>query len=172
MRELLDITRLEAGATPPRFELVKPGDLVASALKSVRAEASRKGVELQVERKGSETAVRADRSQISRVLVNLFNNAVRHTPKGGRVSILTQETKSGMEFQVSDTGVGIPAEYLSRIFEKFVQVPGATRGGAGLGLSIAQTVVKAHGGEIKVKSELGKGAAFAFTLPFSDQGAV
>lgn len=172
MRELLDITRLEAGATPPRFELVKSGDLVESALKSVRAEASRKGVELLLERKGSDSVVRADRSQISRVLVNLLNNAVCHTPNGGRVSVLTQETKSGIEFQVSDTGVGIPEEYLPRIFEKFVQVPGATRGGAGLGLSIAQTVVKAHGGEIKVKSELGKGAAFAFTLPFSDQGAV
>lgn len=73
---------------------------------------------------------------------------------------------------MSDTGVGIPAEYLPRIFEKFVQVPGATRGGAGLGLSIAQTVVKAHGGEISVISELGKGAAFAFTLPFSDQNGV
>jgi signal transduction histidine kinase len=66
---------------------------------------------------------------------------------------------------VSDTGIGIPREYLGRIFERFVQVPGSRRGGAGLGLSIAQTIVRAHGGEIHVESEVGKGSTFSFTLP-------
>jgi signal transduction histidine kinase len=70
-----------------------------------------------------------------------------------------------VRFQVEDTGEGIPKEYLGRIFQRFVQVPGATQGGAGLGLSIAGTIVKAHGGDMSVESEIGRGSRFQFTLP-------
>jgi signal transduction histidine kinase len=68
-------------------------------------------------------------------------------------------------FFVEDTGEGVPSEYLARIFDRFVQVPGATQGGAGLGLSIAQKIVKAHGGRMAVESQIGKGSVFSFTLP-------
>ncbi|HZO89268.1 MAG TPA: ATP-binding protein [Chthonomonadaceae bacterium] len=165
MRDLLDITRLEAGVTPPRFEIVDPRELVETAVQSVEAQAQAKGVALSREDGAALPSVRADRNLIQRVLVNLLNNAVRHTPEGGRVTVRATADGDRIRFQVQDTGIGIPAEYLPRIFERFVQVPGATRGGAGLGLSIAQTIVKAHGGDIKVESEPGKGATFTFTLP-------
>ncbi len=164
MRELLDITRLEAGTSPPRFELVPPSELMRQSAASVLAKAQSKGVHLeQVEMPGM-PAVRADKNQITRVLVNLLDNAIRHTPTGGQVSLRANESNNHVTFCVEDTGEGIPKEYLARIFDRFVQVPGATQGGAGLGLSIVQTIVKAHGGEMKVESELHKGSKFSFTL--------
>ncbi len=165
MRDLLDITRLEAGVTPPRFALVAPNELADSAVQAVEAPAHAKGVWLVRDWADNLPAVRADRNQISRVLVNLLNNAVRHTPSGGNVTVSVRQEGDKVRFQVADTGTGIPAEYLPHIFERFVQVPGATRGGAGLGLSIAQTILKAHGSEIKAASLPGKGATFTFALP-------
>ncbi len=163
--DLLDITRLEAGVTPPRFEIVSSQELIASAIEAVGAQAKAKGVRLTADGGADAPPVRADRSQITRVLVNLLNNAIRHTPENGSVSLLARREGGFTRFQVTDTGGGIPSAYLPRIFERFVQVPGATRGGAGLGLFIAQSVVQAHGGEIHAESELGKGATFIFTLP-------
>jgi len=165
LHDLLDLSRLEAGATPPRFEMVRPGDLLESARSSVAAQALDKGVDLHLDISPGLPAVRADRAQVARVVINLLNNAIRHTPSGGRVSVEAQPNGDTLVFRVSDTGSGIPQEYLPRIFERFVQVPGATRGGAGLGLSIAQTIIKAHGGEIAVESTVGKGSTFIFELP-------
>ncbi len=165
MRDLLDITRLEAGVTPPRFELVKPGELVNSALQSVDHQIKAKGLSIASEIPTDIPLVRADRALISRVLVNLLSNAIRHTPSGGRILVRVCPQDGRTAFSVTDSGVGIPAEYRPRIFERFVQVPGATRGGAGLGLSISKTIVKAHDGDISVESEPGKGSVFTFTLP-------
>ena len=164
MRDLLDITRLQAGVTPPRFEFVHPGELVDGALIAIRADAEAQGISLRGVCLASLPRVRADPAQITRVLINLLNNAVRHTPKRGCVSIEAKEVNNEVLFTVRDTGVGIPHEYLPRIFERFVQVPGATRGGSGLGLFIAQTLVNAHGGKISVESEPGKGSSFHFAL--------
>jgi signal transduction histidine kinase len=92
------------------------------------------------------------------------DNAVRHTQAGGTVEVRAASTENHVRFDVADSGQGIPPEYQERIFDRFVQVPGATQGGAGLGLSIAQMIVKAHGSEMKVSSELGKGSTFTFSL--------
>lgn len=170
LRDLLDLTRLEAGATPPRFEVVAPGELVQAALAAVRAPAEAGGVRL--ERGGNVPSddvgdMRVDRAQITRVLVNLLNNAVRHTPAGGTIRISVAPAPGDpaqLVFAVADTGSGIPAAYLPHLFERFVQVPGATRGGAGLGLSIAKTIVEAHGGAITVESEPGRGSTFTVML--------
>ncbi|HLK58635.1 MAG TPA: ATP-binding protein [Chthonomonadaceae bacterium] len=165
MRDLLDMTRLEAGVTPPRFELVPATELVASAVEAVATPAEAKGVKLNIEIADPKLAVRADRSQIGRVLLNLLNNAIRHTPEGGHITVRAWAEEGQVRFQVQDTGSGIPKEYLPRIFERFTQVPGATRGGAGLGLSIAQTILQAHQGRIWAESEPGQGSMFTFTLP-------
>lgn len=165
MRDLLDVTRLEAGVTPPRFEIVGAAEIAQSAGKAVAAQAESKGVSLQIEATEDLPCVRADPALISRVLINLLNNGIRHTPVGGTVTLAAIHLETAVHFSVKDTGTGIPAEYLPRIFEKFVQVPGATRGGAGLGLSIAQTILLAHGSELKAESEEGQGSRFYFELP-------
>lgn len=174
MRDLLDLTRLEAGATPPRLEVVAPGELAKAATDAVSAEAKAKGVVLETSVPPDLPMIRADRGQIGRVLVNLLNNAIRHTPGGGtvRVGAGRETDKSVVRFTVADTGTGISPKYLQHIFERFVQVPGTTRGGAGLGLSIAQTIVKAHGGKITADSDVGKGSCFTFTLPLENSEAV
>jgi two-component system, NtrC family, sensor histidine kinase KinB len=165
MRELLDVSRLESGSNPPRFVLSTPEELIGSPVAGVRPEAKRKGVSLVVDATANGGQLRADRSQLGRVITNLLANAVRHTEPGGTVTIRALPFPDEVTFEVEDTGEGIPPEYLKRIFERFVQVPGATQGGAGLGLSIAQSIVRAHGGQMNVRSELGKGSVFSFTVP-------
>ena len=165
MRDLLDITRLEAGVTPPRFEIAAASELVTAAIGAIDSQAQSKGILLTSDAANDLPSVRADRSQINRVLVNLLNNAIRHTPKGGQVTVDAKLGEGGVQFTVRDTGMGIPPDYLPHIFERFVQVPGATRGGAGLGLSIVKTIIEAHHAQIRAESELGKGSAFIFTLP-------
>ncbi|HET6384388.1 MAG TPA: ATP-binding protein [Armatimonadota bacterium] len=167
MRDLLELTRLEAGVTPPRLEIVPPHELVQGAIQSILPQAEAKGLPLNCNVPENLPCVRADREQITRVLVNLLSNAVRHTNRGS-VSVEASESGGIVVFTIRDTGVGIPKEYLPRIFERFVQVPGATRGGAGLGLSIAQTIIRAHGGTMTAKSKFGEGSAFTFTLPTPD----
>ena len=166
MRDLLDVTRLEAGVTPPRFELVPSGELISGAIKSVSAYADAQKVTLTTTLPENLPPVRADRGQVSRALINFLNNAIRHTPQGGSVALSAEQESTGsVRFSVEDTGSGIPKEYLAKIFDRFVQVPGATRGGAGLGLAIAKSIIETHGGNISVNSEPGKGSVFSFALP-------
>jgi len=164
MRDLLDITRLESGSTPPRLDRANPAELVSAAVESVRTQSEARDLELVTSLPPDLPEVTADRSQIVRVLLNLLNNAIRHT-SAGQIEVSVRQDGRFVAFSVRDTGVGIPAEYLPRIFDRFVQVPGATRGGAGLGLSIARTIVHAHGGEITVESTPDAGSTFTFTLP-------
>ncbi len=110
----------------------------------------------------------ADRSQVERVVANLVVNAIRYT-RQGEIRINAEARGHYVAVSVSDTGEGIPPEYLSHIFDKFVQVPGAATGGAGLGLAISRLIVEAHGGQISVQSEVGHGSTFTFTLPFATE---
>lgn len=165
MRDLLDVTRLQAGASPPKFEPVSVVDLTRHPVETLRIQAKKKGVQLVLELSSGIPDVRADALQIGRVLTNLIANAIRHTPPGGTVTVRAESSDKQLHISVEDTGEGIPEEYRDRIFDRFVQVPGASQGGAGLGLSIAQNIVAAHGGELSVQSEVGKGSTFQFTLP-------
>lgn len=167
--ELLDITRLEAGVRPSQFAPTLPKELVQSALQGIEAQARSKSIALIEQIEEDIPPTRADKSQIVRVLINLLNNAIRHTSPQGSITLCLCRVGEMIEFRVEDTGSGIPADYLPRVFERFVQVPGATRGGTGLGLSIAKSIVEAHGGTIFAESVLGKGATFIFTLPIAEE---
>jgi signal transduction histidine kinase len=113
----------------------------------------------------------ADHERIGHVFSNLIANAIRHTPKGGHVTLGAHALDGSMRFTVTDTGKGIPQEYRERIFEKFFRVPDAEPKGTGLGLYIAREIVRGHDGEIGVESEPGKGSTFWFTIPISGQAA-
>ena len=94
----------------------------------------------------------ADARQIERVIANLISNAVKATPEGGRITVRARTVQDHLQISVADTGRGIPAEYLPRLFEEFVQVPDAETGSAGLGLSISKRIINAHGGSIAAAS--------------------
>jgi len=166
MRDLLDLSRIEGGESKPRLEPIRTRDLIQDATKELRPQVESRGLDFTVEAAVDLPSVNADRSQVERVLSNLVVNAMRYT-KHGAIKISAQPRGNSVAISVSDTGSGIPQEYLAHIFDKFVQVPGAATGGAGLGLAISRLIVEAHGGQISVQSEPDKGSTFTFTLPLA-----
>ena len=166
MRDLLDVSRIEAGESKPSLEPVRTSVLLDAATKELQPQVESKGLDFKIEALSDLPVVRADRSQVERVLANLVVNAIRYT-KQGEIKISAQPRGNSVAVSVSDTGSGIPAEYLPHIFDKFVQVPGAATGGAGLGLAISRLIIEAHGGQISVQSEPSKGSTFTFTLPLA-----
>jgi signal transduction histidine kinase len=164
-RDLLDLTRLEAGTAVPNRRTMPVAGPVEGALGPLLATAGARGVQIVREISPDLPPISGDLEQLSRVVSNLVANAVRHTPSGGTVRVTAAPVADMIEYTVSDTGEGIPPEYLDRVFERFAQVPGATAGGAGLGLPIARKIVEAHGGRISVESEPRKGTTFRFTVP-------
>ncbi len=112
--------------------------------------------------------ISADRDKLYQVLVNLLDNALRHTPESGRVSLAASNRDGSVAIEVSDTGAGIPSTALPHIFERFYVVDPArarSRSGTGLGLAIVRHIIEAHGGTIAARSELGVGTTFTCTLP-------
>jgi len=140
--------------------------LIVAQTEELRPQVETKGLSFQVDAPVDLPGVMADRSQIERVVTNLVINAIRYT-KEGQIRVGAELRGHYVAVSVSDTGTGIPQEYLPHIFDKFVQVPGAATGGAGLGLAISRLIVEAHGGQISVQSELGHGSTFTFTLPLA-----
>jgi len=164
MRDLLDLSRIEAGENQPQLQRISLRDLLLKEADELRPQVEAKGLSLRLDLLPDLPPVLADAAQIARVIRNLVANAIRYT-KQGELSIEAARRGRYVTVSVSDTGIGIPSEYLPHIFEKFVQVPGAPTGGAGLGLAISRLIVEAHGGQISAQSELGHGSAFTFTLP-------
>jgi len=163
--ELLDLARLQSGSIPLDLEVVAAQTLLEEAAKPHRADAEAKKIALEVEPVLGDARVRADPQRLRLVFQNLLENALRHTPEGGRITLRASEDAASVRFEIHDTGPGVPEDAQGRIFEKFYRGPGGAGGGAGLGLSIARDVVRAHGGEIGVDSAPGRGSRFWFTLP-------
>lgn len=164
MRALLDLSKIEAGESQPELLPIKVRDLIMDEAETLRPQVEAKDLSFVVDIPVELPRVMADRSQVERVIANLVVNAIRYT-RQGEIRINAEPRGHYVAVSVSDTGEGIPADYLSHIFDKFVQVPGAATGGAGLGLAISRLIVEAHGGQISVQSEVGHGSTFTFTLP-------
>ncbi len=127
------------------------------------------GVTLNVEVPGDLPEVWADPTRIYYVFGNLLSNALKYTPAGGKVTVSARAEKNEVRFSISDTGRGIPGQYLPRIFEQFFRVPDQEKeSGAGLGLAIVKEIIEAHGGTVGVESQEGKGSTFIFTLKTVD----
>ncbi len=167
MRDLLDLSRIESGKHTPQLLPTRVAELIAASADPLRAQAEAKGLSLAAEVPPDLPSVLADRAQIERVLTNLVSNALRHTDRGGLIRVSAVRRQGHIAVYVRDTGHGIPAEYLAHIFEKFVRIPDAPSGDAGLGLAISKRIVEAHGGKIVVQSEVGRGTTFTFTLPIA-----
>ncbi|MBM3957705.1 MAG: PAS domain-containing protein, partial [Gemmatimonadetes bacterium] len=169
VRDILEVSRLESG---PVMELgaVSLRPVVMEVGDSLAPEFEERGHSLAVDVPDTVPEVWADRSRLGQVVTNLLSNACRYTPQGGRVTVRGRRAESGdaVELSVEDTGIGIPAEYLGRVFERFVRVESGyprPSGSTGLGLSITKTLVELMGGSIRVESTVGRGSRFTVTLP-------
>jgi two-component system, NtrC family, sensor histidine kinase KinB len=164
--DILDLSRIQAGQVELQLQPVDARAALAQAAAAARTQAQLAGVDLLVQGPDEPLALVADAERVQLVIANLLGNALRHTPGGGRIVARVEEAHGGgARFEVQDSGEGIPRQYQERIFERFFQVPGARRGGVGLGLYLSREIVRAHGGEMGLESEPGRGSTFWFTLP-------
>jgi NtrC-family two-component system sensor histidine kinase KinB len=162
---LLDLARLEEGDAQLRREPVPPSELLAGAMKEMADKAATKNLQVNFRVKPDLPAVTVDRQRINHVFTNLISNAIKHSPEAGEIVLNAVPVEDhSVEFRVSDQGPGIPAEYQTRIFDRFFRVPGQTKTGAGLGLSIAREITMSHGGRIGVRNAPGRGCTFYVTL--------
>jgi two-component system phosphate regulon sensor histidine kinase PhoR len=169
--DLLTLSRIEQKRQKFEFDPVPAGRLIHDAFELVRPIAEKASIQLLEEPPADETTVFCDSEAVSQILSNLMDNAIKYTPVGGRITVGARPVGAMVEFFVRDTGIGIPAEDLPRLFERFYRVDKARSrelGGTGLGLSIVKHLVAAHNGTIRVESELQEGSTFYFTLPVQE----
>jgi len=165
--DLLDLSKIEAGRIELEFESVSVATLFDHAKAVFKNQLEMNGVSLTAELDAAAPPVRADANKITWVLTNLISNALRYVGKGGHIALAASVIGPCAHLSVLDDGPGIPPEFQSKIFQKFVQVQGREAGGTGLGLAICKEIVRAHGGAIWVESAPGRGSKFIFTLPLA-----
>ena len=178
--DLLDLSRIMTGKIRLDLHQVSLGSVVKAAVDSALPAAEAKNIRLKSILGSSQDIVSADSARLQQVVWNLLTNAIKFTQKGGQVQVLLQRVNSHLELSVSDTGIGIPANYLPYVFDRFSQRDSSTTrafGGLGLGLAICKQLVELHGGSIRAASQgEGMGATFSVQLPLSivqldEQGA-
>ncbi len=169
VEELLDLSRIESGQMPLSPRLTDVGQLVRDVAERMLPQAERRHIGLDVELPEHLGEAVIDPERVEHALVNLVQNAVKFTPEGGRVVMSAGRRDGELTLQVSDTGIGIDASALPRIFERFYKadLSRAGRAGSGIGLAIVKHAVEAHGGSVGVESEPGAGSTFTITLPIS-----
>jgi signal transduction histidine kinase len=165
IQDLLNVAAIDAGQLAVKRSPLAVDDLMNDALELLRPLAAAKRIALVADVPPNLPRVVADRERVLQVFSNLGGNAIKFTPEDGRIEIRATPRDETVEFAVRDTGPGIPPEDLPHIFDRFWQAKKTARGGVGLGLAIAKGIVETHGGRIRIESELGHGACFAFTLP-------
>jgi signal transduction histidine kinase len=166
--DLFQMSQLDTGGFPLHRARASLSDLLSDTLESFSQLAKQQEITLEGSVDTDVDPVFMDTQAIGRVFNNLISNALRHTASQGRVSVWVRRTSRGVEVTVSDTGEGIRAQDLPHIFERFYRGEKSRNrgtGGAGLGLAIARGIVRAHGGDIRVESEAGKGTQFTFYIP-------
>jgi len=165
IEDLLDVTRIDSKRLAVDQTMVDAQALIDEALLDLAPLATEAGIGLAHAWEGDPLRVPADRKRIYQVFSNLVGNALKFTPKGGRIDVRGLMSGGDAVFTIADTGAGIPAENLPHLFDRFWQARETRRAGAGLGLYIAKGIVEAHGGRLWVESTLGTGTTFSFTLP-------
>ena len=166
--ELLDLSRIESGHWKPRLQPVTIADAAAEVFARVSSAAAKKDISLETRIAPAGSVINVDKTALEQILLNLVENALRHTPERGTITIETAEAKNGVVLSVTDTGIGIAPEHLPRIFERFYRADsGRSReaGGTGLGLAIVKHLVEAHGGSVTATSAVGSGTTVRIFFP-------
>ena len=167
INDILDLSKIEAGRMELALTDFDLPSAIENALILVRERASRRGITLGRTIDERLEMIRADERKVKQVLLNLLSNALKFTPEGGRVDVSARLHDDSAEISVTDTGVGIAPEDQEAVFEEFRQVGTAARKveGTGLGLALVRKIIELHGGRIWVRSQVGVGSTFTFTLP-------
>jgi signal transduction histidine kinase len=163
----LDLARLESGRTRFQIESVDLLKLAEECANVMCNKAIEKEITLKLELPETFSPIQVDREKLKQVILNLLSNAIKYTPSGGEVCLAIASNSHEAILSVRDSGIGIPAESLAHVFEKFYRVPGSEKieQGTGLGLSICKRIIDAHLGKIEVESQTGKGTTFRVSLP-------
>jgi signal transduction histidine kinase len=163
----LDLARLQSGRASLARDPVDLNTVIQLSVNVIKPQADEKAIIISLDTPERVPPVIGDAQRLHQALLNLLSNAVKYSPQGSQITVRARHEKNRLSVSVSDKGPGIPPEALPNIFERFYRVPGTERHitGTGLGLTITQQIIEAHGGEITVESELGKGTTFTFTLP-------
>ena len=161
---LLDLSQIAAGKMKLKEEEIHLNVLVGGVLKSYEGEISKKPLVLKKEISSDVGTVEGDRDKLAEVVINLLNNAIKYTPAGS-ITVKLIGIAEEVRFEITDSGPGIPQEYLFKIFDKFERILAEKQEGTGLGLPIAKDIIELHKGKLWVESEAGKGSKFIFTLP-------
>lgn len=162
--ELLKMTQVETGKLQLIPKITKPIELIDYAIKANRVQAERFGCHIEVEYPEKISKLFVDSEKVAWVLTNLLSNAIHYTPENGRIIIGARQKEKSVEIFVQDFGKGIDSRYHQSIFDRYFRVPGTKVQGSGLGLAISKDFVEAHGGTIRVNSEVGKGSTFVITF--------
>jgi two-component system OmpR family sensor kinase len=169
--DLLDLARLEAGTADLRMSNVDVRALLQGVVEKFRLQADEAGISLHIDLPSQMPTLMADGDRLAQVFINLVDNALKFSQAGGSITLRVLTSPNEMQFDVEDTGAGIPPEAIGRIFDRFYQAdpsrPGGERHGAGLGLAIVQEIVQAHGGRISVRSQAGQGSTITLHLPLA-----
>jgi two-component system phosphate regulon sensor histidine kinase PhoR len=164
--ELTELSRIETGKAELKLEPVDLNQLAEEVIAQLSPQAERQKLKVEKELAADLPSVPADRARVRQVMVNLLHNAVKFTPSGGKITITTRVLEGSVGVDIADSGVGIPAEDLPHVFERFYKGDKArAEEGTGMGLAIAKHIIEAHGGNIRVESEEGRGSTFSFSLP-------
>jgi two-component system cell cycle sensor histidine kinase PleC len=168
--DILDISRLQSGRLKLELKKVQPADCIKESMENMKSLVDEKNIAVTIKINKLPKII-IDKDRITQVLTNLIDNAIKFTPENGNITIGAEKQKNDILVEVKDTGIGISEKNLKKIFLPFFQIDSTYSRkykGTGLGLAICKGIVEQHGGKILVKSKLGKGSTFYFTLPFKD----
>ncbi len=171
VQDLLALSRYDAGEMELKTELFNAVESAKSVYEAMRLDAAKHELDLSIELPPYAVMIDGDKARIEQVIINILSNSVRYTPKNGSIALRVWQQGREARISVSDTGIGIPAEDIPRIFDRFYRVDKArsrAQGGTGLGMSIASEIIKRHNGRIDVESEPGKGTVMTVVLPSAE----
>jgi signal transduction histidine kinase len=166
VNNLLDLARIEGGSQYLELKPESPGMLLKTAVEAIQPRADDKDINIVLGIPPDLPLIDADSQRLGHALGNLLDNALNHTGRGGRITLGAQTDGEEVTLSVTDTGTGIPSQYLPHLFDRFFRIPGQSKvSGTGLGLAIVREIVTAHGGTITCESQPGQGTTFNIRLP-------
>ena len=174
LADLLQLSTIESGQYQWQRGIVLIPEMIDKAVHLLQPQARKKGQEISTGLAEGVGTLTGDADKLIQVLINLIDNAIKYTPNGGRIRVEARQREDAVEIAVSDSGIGIPAKEIPRIFERFYRVDRARSremSGTGLGLSIVKHIIEAHSGKVSVESQVGKGSRFVVTLPKQSPGS-